>query len=128
MIHGVSKLRLVALALSVTAALGSGENLQLIGGGNRAYAAATAATTARIVPPVPPAENAPNTDGDNGKDKDLTHPWVAPAAQGLSALGRQTVHVAGLLNQAALGPMVLPRRLISSAVGMAMRLVAGRPC
>lgn len=85
MIHGVSKLRLVALALSVTAALGSGENLQLIGGGNRAYAAATAATTARIVPPVPPAENAPNTDGDNGKDKDLTHPWVAPAAQGLSA-------------------------------------------
>ncbi len=50
------------------------------------------------------------------------------AAQGLAALGRQTVHVAGLLNQAALGPMVLPRRLISGAVGMAMRLVASRPC
>lgn len=50
------------------------------------------------------------------------------AAQGLAALGRQTVYVAGLLNQATLGPVVLPRRLISSAVGMAMRLVAGRSC
>jgi len=50
------------------------------------------------------------------------------AAQGLAALGRQTVHVAGLLNQAALGPVVLPRRLISGAVGLAMRLATGRSC
>ena len=48
------------------------------------------------------------------------------AAHGLAALGRQSVFVAGLLNQAALGPVVLPRRLVTGAVGLAMRLVAGR--
>ena len=48
------------------------------------------------------------------------------AAEGLAALGRDTVRVSGLLNQAAFGPVVLPRRLITGAVGMAMRFVAGR--
>ncbi len=48
------------------------------------------------------------------------------AAEGLAALGRDTVRVAGLLNQAAFGPVVLPRRLVTSAVGLAMRFVAGR--
>lgn len=48
------------------------------------------------------------------------------AAAGLAALGRDTVRVAGRLNQAALGPAVLPRRLVTGAVGLAMRFVAGR--
>lgn len=49
---------------------------------------------------------------------------VAVAA--LAALGRQSVYVAGRLNQAALGPVILPRRLLAGAVGLAMRFVAGR--
>ncbi|MGZ8404017.1 MAG: SDR family NAD(P)-dependent oxidoreductase [Rhodoplanes sp.] len=48
------------------------------------------------------------------------------AAQGLASIGRDSVRVAGFLNQAALGPVVLPRRLVTSAVGLAMRLVTGR--
>jgi hypothetical protein len=48
------------------------------------------------------------------------------AAEGLAALGRDTVRVAGLLNQAAFAPVVLPRRLITGAVGVAMRFVASR--
>ncbi len=48
------------------------------------------------------------------------------AAEGLAALGRETVRVAGLLNQAAFGPVVLPRRLMTGAIGLAMRFVAGR--
>jgi short-subunit dehydrogenase len=48
------------------------------------------------------------------------------AAAGLAALGRDTVRITGRLNQAALGPAVLPRRLMTGAVGLAMRFVAGR--
>lgn len=48
------------------------------------------------------------------------------AAEGLAALGRETVHVTGALNQAAFGPVVLPRRLVRSAVGLAMRLLTSR--
>jgi uncharacterized protein len=50
------------------------------------------------------------------------------ATGALASLGRQTVHVAGLLNQAALGPVVVPRRLLNGAVSLAMRLVSGRGC
>ena len=48
------------------------------------------------------------------------------AAEGLAALGRDTVRVVGRLNQAALGPVVLPRRLVTGAVGLAMRFVTAR--
>lgn len=48
------------------------------------------------------------------------------AAAGLAALGRDTVHVAGRLNRAALGPLVLPRRLVTGAVGLAMRYLTAR--
>ncbi len=48
------------------------------------------------------------------------------AAEGLAALGRETVRVVGRLNQAALGPVVLPRRLVTGAVGLAMRFVTAR--
>jgi uncharacterized protein len=48
------------------------------------------------------------------------------AAEGLAALGRETVRVTGRLNQAALRPVVLPRRLVTGAVGLAMRFVAAR--
>jgi hypothetical protein len=49
------------------------------------------------------------------------------AREGLDALGRRTVHVAGFVNQAAFGPMVAPRRLVTGALGIAMRLIAPRP-
>lgn len=49
----------------------------------------------------------------------------AVAAHGLAALGQRTVQVTGLINQVALRPVVLPRRLVNGAVGFAMRLVAG---
>ena len=39
---------------------------------------------------------------------------------------RETVRVVGRLNQAALGPVVLPRRLVTGAVGLAMRFVTAR--
>src|SRR5512132_2101375 len=48
------------------------------------------------------------------------------AAEGLAALGRDTVRVVGRLNQAALGPVVLPRRLVTGAIGLAMRFVTAR--
>ena len=48
------------------------------------------------------------------------------AAAGLAALGRDTVRVAGRLNEAALGPLVLPRRLVTGAVGVAMRFLTAR--
>jgi hypothetical protein len=48
------------------------------------------------------------------------------AAEGVAALGRDTVRVVGRLNQAALGPVLLPRRLVTGAVGLAMRFVAAR--
>lgn len=44
----------------------------------------------------------------------------------LSALGCQTVHVAGGLNQAALAPVVLPRRVATGLIGRAMRLFVAR--
>ena len=48
------------------------------------------------------------------------------AADALYALGRQTVCVPGRLNEAALSPVVMPRRLLTGALGLAMRIVAGR--
>jgi short-subunit dehydrogenase len=48
------------------------------------------------------------------------------AAGALAALGRQTVHVSGRLGQAAMMPVVLPRRLLTGAVGLAMRLITAR--
>lgn len=48
------------------------------------------------------------------------------ARSALAALGRDTVHVSGGLNQAAFGPVVLPRRLVTGAVGMAMRFLVTR--
>lgn len=44
----------------------------------------------------------------------------------LSALGYQTVHVAGSLSQAALAPVVLPRRVATGLIGRAMRLFVAR--
>ena len=43
------------------------------------------------------------------------------AREGLAALGRDRVRLIGRVDQAALGPMVLPRRLVAAAVGTAMR-------
>jgi short-subunit dehydrogenase len=48
------------------------------------------------------------------------------ARDGLAALGRDTVRLSGLVNQAALGPAVLPRRLMTGAIGLAMRMFAPR--
>lgn len=48
------------------------------------------------------------------------------ARSALAALGRETVHVSGGLNQAAFGPVVLPRRLVTGAVGVAMRFLLSR--
>lgn len=48
------------------------------------------------------------------------------AADGLAALGKKTVCVAGRLSGAALAPVLAPRRLVAGALGMAMRFVAGR--
>jgi short-subunit dehydrogenase len=47
------------------------------------------------------------------------------AADALAALGRQTVCVPGRLSEAALSPVVMPRRLLTGALGLAMRFVAG---
>ena len=79
MIHGASKLRLVALALGVSAALGSVEALQP-SGGRRAHAA--------IVPPTPPSgstDGAGNIDRTSGNDGDRARPWLVPNAEGQSA-------------------------------------------
>jgi short-subunit dehydrogenase len=48
------------------------------------------------------------------------------AHEGLAALGRQTVRVSGTLQQAAFGPAVLPRRVITGVLGAAMRLIGAR--
>ena len=48
------------------------------------------------------------------------------ARQGLAALGRDRVRLTGRLDRAALGPVVLPRRVVAGAVGAAMRLVVPR--
>ena len=45
------------------------------------------------------------------------------AREGLAALGRDRVRLTGRVDQAALGPMVLPRRLVAAAVGTAMRFL-----
>jgi hypothetical protein len=47
----------------------------------------------------------------------------AVARDALDALGRRTVHVGGTVGRAALGPVVLPRRLMTGAIGMAMRFL-----
>ncbi len=44
------------------------------------------------------------------------------ARDGLDALGRDRIRLSGRFDQAALTPMVLPRRLMAAAVGTAMRL------
>ncbi len=51
-----------------------------------------------------------------------TDPAIVARA-GLQALGRCTVKVTGLVDQVAFGPLVPPRRLVTGAVGAAMRLV-----
>ncbi|MBK8209442.1 MAG: SDR family NAD(P)-dependent oxidoreductase [Rhodospirillales bacterium] len=48
------------------------------------------------------------------------------AADALDALGRQTVCVPGRLREVALSPVVMPRRLLTGALGLAMRFVAGK--
>lgn len=48
------------------------------------------------------------------------------AADALDALGRQTVCVPGRLREVALTPVVMPRRLLTGALGLAMRFVAGK--
>jgi short-subunit dehydrogenase len=50
------------------------------------------------------------------------------ARDGLRALGRQTVAVSGLLNQATLGPAIAPRRIATGAIGLAMRALLLRRC
>lgn len=51
----------------------------------------------------------------------------AVARGALAALGRETVHIPGFLNQAAFGPLIAPRRLVAGAVGTAMRFLTPRP-
>jgi uncharacterized protein len=48
------------------------------------------------------------------------------AAQALAALGRQTVCVPGRLREAVFRPVVMPRRLLTGAIGLAMRYVAAK--
>jgi short-subunit dehydrogenase len=51
----------------------------------------------------------------------------ADVAKGaMAALGRETVHVSGFFSQTALAPVVRPRRLITGAIGWAMRWAASR--
>ncbi len=50
----------------------------------------------------------------------------AVARGALAAIGRETVHVSGRLKQAAFAPIVKPRRLVTGAIGFAMRLLATR--
>jgi short-subunit dehydrogenase len=50
----------------------------------------------------------------------------AVARGALAAVGRETVHVSGLFKQAALAPIVRPRRLVTGAIGLAMRWLAPR--
>ncbi len=48
------------------------------------------------------------------------------ARKALAALGRQTVVVTGTVSPVALNPLLAPRRLVTSALGAGMRMVAGR--
>jgi short-subunit dehydrogenase len=48
------------------------------------------------------------------------------ARDGLSALGRVAVKVTGTLDEAVLGPAVLPRRVLSGVLGVGMRLINAR--
>ncbi|MCU0838792.1 MAG: SDR family NAD(P)-dependent oxidoreductase [Rhodospirillales bacterium] len=50
----------------------------------------------------------------------------AVARGALAAVGRETVHVSGLLKQAAFAPIVKPRRIVTGAIGFAMRMLAPR--
>jgi short-subunit dehydrogenase len=50
------------------------------------------------------------------------------ARDSLAALGRETVHVSGLVNQAAFAPLLAPRRMVTGAIGLAARLLASRGC
>jgi short-subunit dehydrogenase len=64
--------------------------------------------------------------GDTGSHFDFGRvPGAADPAQvardGLAALGRDRVRLTGRVDQAALGAMVLPRRLVAAALGTAMR-------
>lgn len=51
---------------------------------------------------------------------------AAVARAGLDGLGRGTVRVSSALGQAAFTPVVWPRRVLTGAIGAAMRVVAGR--
>lgn len=48
------------------------------------------------------------------------------ARRALAALGRQTVVVTGKVEPVALNPLLAPRRLFTGALGLGMRMVAGR--
>jgi hypothetical protein len=48
------------------------------------------------------------------------------AREALRELGRKTVHVTGVLNQATLGPFLIPRRVMTGALGTAMRFLSSR--
>lgn len=50
----------------------------------------------------------------------------AVARGALAALGHETVYIPGVINQAAFGPLVMPRRMVAGAVGTAMRLFMPR--
>jgi hypothetical protein len=45
------------------------------------------------------------------------------AREAMMALGRRPVHTTGLISQAAFGPLLASRRLVTGVLGMAMRLV-----
>lgn len=51
---------------------------------------------------------------------------AAVARAGLDGLGRGTIRVSGAVGQAAFVPVVWPRRLLTGALGAAMRVVAAR--
>lgn len=49
------------------------------------------------------------------------------AREGLQALGRRTVHVCGGAARTALTPFLLPRRLVTDGLGLAMSLLGRQP-
>ena len=48
------------------------------------------------------------------------------AREALHELGRKTVHVTGAMSQATLGPFLIPRRMMTGALGTAMRFFSSR--
>lgn len=50
---------------------------------------------------------------------------AAVARAGLAALGRETVKICGPVGQAALWPLVMRQRLVTGALGTAMRMITG---